>query len=221
MKILKNDWSNFLEEEFSAEYYQKLRQFLIKEYREKIVYPDKHHIFNAFHYTSFAQTKVVILGQDPYHGERQAHGLSFSVLEGVARPPSLENIFKELQSDLAIPEPRTNNLTNWARQGVFLLNTVLTVRAHQAQSHQGLGWEIFTDKVIQTLNSAEQPIVFILWGRFAQNKKKFITNENHLIIESAHPSPLSAYRGFLGSRPFSRTNEFLRNQGLSEIDWRL
>lgn len=221
MKILKNDWSNFLEEEFSAEYYQKLRQFLIKEYSEKTVYPDKYNIFNAFHYTSFAQTKVVILGQDPYHGKNQAHGLSFSVLEGVDRPPSLANIFKELQSDLSIPEPLTNNLTAWAKQGVFLLNTVLTVRANQAQSHQGLGWEIFTDKVMQVLNSAEQPLVFILWGRFAQNKKKFITNKKHLIIESVHPSPLSAYRGFFGSRPFSRTNEFLRNNGLGEIDWSL
>ncbi|GIP60843.1 uracil-DNA glycosylase [Paenibacillus woosongensis] len=221
MAILKNDWASELEQEFSKPYYLKLRQFLIDEYRTKTIFPDKYDIFNALHYTSLAETRVVILGQDPYHGPGQAHGLSFSVKEGVNTPPSLQNMFKELQDDLGCFIPNNGHLLTWTQQGVLLLNTVLTVRAHEANSHRNRGWESFTDKVIETVNRKSEPVVFLLWGSHAQKKAELITNPRHMIIRSPHPSPLSAHRGFFGSRPFSRTNAFLRKMGLQEIDWQI
>lgn len=221
MAILKNDWAPLLEEEFTKEYYLRLRRFLIEEYRTKIIYPDMYDIFNALHYTGYEETKVVILGQDPYHGPGQAHGLSFSVKPGVKPPPSLQNIFKELHADLGYPIPEHGYLLSWAKQGVLLLNSVLTVRRGQANSHQGMGWELFTDQVIRHLNRREKPVVFIFWGKQAQEKQALITNKHHYIIKSAHPSPFSAHRGFFGSRPFSRTNQFLREIGSKEIDWQL
>ncbi|MDQ0340141.1 uracil-DNA glycosylase [Caldalkalibacillus uzonensis] len=221
MGILKNDWSPLLESEFEKPYYQRLRKFLIHEYRTKVVYPDMYDIYNALHYTPYEETKVVILGQDPYHGPGQAHGLSFSVQPGVQAPPSLQNIFKELQDDLGCYIPNNGCLEKWARQGVLLLNTVLTVRQGQPNSHRGMGWETFTDRVIDILNQREQPVVFILWGRNAQAKKELITAPHHYIIESPHPSPFSANRGFFGSRPFSKTNQFLRQIGVKEIDWQI
>ena len=221
MEIFHNDWAQYLNDELKKPYYQKLRAFLINEYRTHKVYPDMYAIFNALHYTSLADTKVVILGQDPYHGPGQAHGLSFSVLPGVTPPPSLLNIFKELATDIGCTIPNNGCLKPWADQGVLLLNTVLTVREHQANSHHGQGWEIFTDKIISTLNAREKPLVFILWGAPARRKKAMITNSKHYIIESAHPSPLSANRGFFGSRPFSRTNDFLRSIGETPVDWQL
>ncbi len=221
MEIFKNDWKNFLNDELTKEYYVKLRQFLINEYKTRRIYPSMYDIFNALHYTSYENTKVVILGQDPYHGPGQAHGLSFSVQPGVEPPPSLINIFKELHDDLGCRVPNNGCLIPWAKQGVLLLNAVLTVRERQANSHQGLGWETFTDRVIEFLNERETPVVFILWGRPAQRKKSMITNPQHLIIESPHPSPLSASRGFFGSRPFSRTNDFLRAHSMEPIDWQL
>ena len=202
-------------------YYKELRQFLINEYRTRQIFPDMYSIFNALHYTSLADTKVVIFGQDPYHEPGQAHGLSFSVLPNVPPPPSLQNIFKELETDLGCRVPDNGCLEPWARQGVLLLNTVLTVQAHNANSHQGKGWEIFTDKIISILNEREKPMVFILWGAPARRKKAMITNRAHLIIESPHPSPLSAYRGFFGSRPFSRANAFLKSTGQEPINWQL
>lgn len=221
MEIFHNDWAQYLNDELKKPYYQKLRAFLINEYRTHKVYPDMYAIFNALHYTSLADTKVVILGQDPYHGPGQAHGLSFSVLPGVTPPPSLLNIFKELATDIGCTIPNNGCLKPWADQGVLLLNTVLTVREHQANSHHGQGWEIFTDKIISTLNARAKPLVFILWGAPARRKKAMITNPKHYIIESAHPSPLSANRGFFGSRPFSRTNDFLRSIGETPVDWQL
>ena len=221
MEIFHNDWAQYLNDELKKPYYQKLRAFLINEYRTHKVYPDMYAIFNALHYTSLADTKVVILGQDPYHGPGQAHGLSFSVLPGVTPPPSLLNIFKELATDIGCTIPNNGCLKPWADQGVLLLNTVLTVREHQANSHHGQGWEIFTDKIISTLNAREKPLVFILWGAPARRKKAMITKPKHYIIESAHPSPLSANRGFFGSRPFSRTNDFLRSIGETPVDWQL
>lgn len=221
MAILKNDWASELEQEFSKPYYLKLRQFLIDEYRTKTIFPDKYDIFNALHYTSLADTRVVILGQDPYHGPGQAHGLSFSVQEGISTPPSLQNMFKELQDDLGCFIPNNGHLLTWTQQGVLLLNTVLTVRAHEANSHRNRGWESFTDKVIETVNRKSEPVVFLLWGSHAQKKAELITNPRHMIIRSPHPSPLSAHRGFFGSRPFSRTNAFLRKMGLQEIDWQI
>lgn len=221
MSILKNDWSNYLEQEFSKDYYLKLRAFLAEEYRTKTIYPDMYDIFNALHYTPFASVKAVILGQDPYHGPGQAHGLCFSVKPGVPAPPSLVNIFKELHDDLDLPIPNHGCLIPWAEQGVLLLNTVLTVRAGQANSHRGMGWETFTDRVIESLNKKEEPVVFLLWGNHAQSKASLITKPGHHLIRSPHPSPLSAHRGFFGSRPFSRANKFLREAGVTEIDWRL
>lgn len=221
MKIFRNDWAPFLEAEMQKDYYQKLRAILIKEYRTRTIYPDMYDIFNAMHYTPYDKVKVVILGQDPYHGPRQAHGLSFSVLPGVEPPPSLVNIFKELESDLGCTIPNHGCLRHWAEQGVLLLNTVLTVREYQANSHQGIGWEEFTDHIITLLNQREEPMVFLLWGRPAQRKQSMITNPNHLVIASPHPSPLSAYRGFFGSRPFSKANDFLRKHGMEPIDWQL
>ncbi|WP_110929881.1 uracil-DNA glycosylase [Paenibacillus bouchesdurhonensis] len=221
MAILKNDWAADLEQEFTKPYYLKLREFLIDEYRTRTIYPDKYDIFNALHYTSLADTRVVILGQDPYHGPGQAHGLSFSVKEGISPPPSLQNMFKELQDDLGCFMPNNGHLLKWAEQGVLLLNTVLTVRAHEANSHRNRGWENFTDKVIETINRKNEPVVFLLWGSHAQKKAEIITNPQHMLIRSPHPSPLSAHRGFFGSKPFSRANEFLRKMGLQEIDWQI
>ena len=220
-KIFTNDWEDLLADELQKPYYQDLRKFLIGEYRTQKIYPDMFDIFNALHFTSYADTKVVILGQDPYHEPGQAHGLSFSVLPDVPPPPSLVNIFKELQTDLGCKIPNNGYLRHWADQGVLLLNTVLTVRAHAANSHKGHGWEIFTDKIISLLNDREKPVAFILWGRPARAKKSMITNPQHFIIESAHPSPLSAYNGFFGSRPFSRVNNFLESVGESPIDWQI
>lgn len=221
MEIFKNDWGQYLKEEMTQPYYRQLRQFLIGEYSTKQVYPDMYSIFNALHYTSYADTKVLILGQDPYHEPGQAHGLSFSVQPNVPPPPSLVNIFKELETDLGCAVPNNGCLEPWARQGVLLLNTVLTVQAHRANSHRDKGWEIFTDKIISLLNQREKPVAFILWGSPARRKKAMITNPQHFIVESPHPSPLSAYRGFFGSRPFSRVNKFLESVGEKPINWQL
>ncbi|GAX91196.1 uracil-DNA glycosylase [Effusibacillus lacus] len=221
MAILKNDWAQFLEPEFGKPYYLKLRRFLIEEYRTQVVYPDKYDIFNALHLTPFSSVKVVILGQDPYHGPGQAHGLSFSVKPGIQPPPSLQNIFKELQTDLGCQIPNNGYLAKWAEQGVLLLNTVLTVRKNQPNSHKGIGWEIFTDQVIRTLNERERPVVFLLWGSHAQKKSELITSSRHPILKAAHPSPFSANKGFFGCRHFSRANELLRQMGSYEIDWQI
>ncbi len=220
-KIFKNDWAELLNDELNEPYYQELRKFLIDEYSTKKIFPNMYDIFNALHFTSYADTKVVILGQDPYHEPGQAHGLSFSVLPDVPPPPSLINIFKELRDDLGFTIPNNGCLKSWAEQGVLLLNTVLTVRAHAANSHRGHGWEIFTDKIISLLNEHERPLAFILWGRPARAKKNMITNPRHFIVESAHPSPLSASGGFFGSRPFSRVNKFLESVGETPIDWQI
>ncbi|MEF9917861.1 MAG: uracil-DNA glycosylase [Eubacterium sp.] len=217
----KNDWEISLQHEFKQDHYLKLRQFLIQEYRTKVIYPNMYDIFNAFHFTSYSDTKVCIIGQDPYHGPGQAHGLCFSVKPEVNIPPSLLNIYKELQSDLGCTIPNHGYLKKWTEEGVLLLNAVLTVRAGQAASHRGMGWEQFTDHVIENLNKREDPIVFILWGAFAQSKIPMITNPVHHIIKSTHPSPLSAHRGFLGSRPFSQTNAFLASIGKDPIDWQI
>lgn len=219
--IFKNDWQALLSEEMNQEYYQQLRQALITEYRTRTVYPDKHDIFNALHHTAYADVKAVILGQDPYHGPGQAHGLSFSVKPGVPAPPSLMNIYKELESDLGCRVPDNGFLMKWADQGVLLLNTVLTVRAGEPNSHKTLGWTRFTDRIISLLNQRPQPMVFLLWGKNALDKKTLITQSRHLILESVHPSPLSAYRGFLGCRHFSKTNRFLTENGMAPIDWQI
>ncbi|PEE38488.1 uracil-DNA glycosylase [Bacillus pseudomycoides] len=219
--ILKNDWEPLLASEFEKPYYQKLRQFLKEEYSTHVIYPKANDIFNALHYTSYEDTKVVILGQDPYHGPDQAHGLSFSVQPGVKTPPSLQNMYKELHADLGCEIPNNGYLVKWAEQGVLLLNAVLTVRQGEANSHKGKGWEHFTDRVIELLNEREKPLIFILWGRHAQAKKKLITNSNHHIIESVHPSPLSARRGFFGSKPFSKVNDLLSSMDEKKIDWQI
>ena len=216
-----NDWDILLQDEYQKEYFKKLLDFVKKEYQTKTIYPKQNEVFNAFRYTSFDNVKVVILGQDPYHGPNQAEGLSFSVSNEVLKPPSLQNIFKELESDLGISFPKSNSLKPWAKQGVLLLNAVLTVEEHKPTSHKDKGWETFTDDIIKILNNKQEPIVFILWGAYARNKKSLITNSRHLIIESAHPSPFSARNGFFGSKPFSRTNKFLRENNLKEIDWRV
>ena len=220
-EILKNDWAQYLNEEFEKDYYKNLRKFLAEEYRTKTIYPDMYDIFNALHYTPYKDVKIVILGQDPYHGPRQAHGLSFSVQPGVAIPPSLLNIYKELHDDLGCYIPNNGYLKHWADQCVLLLNTSLTVVANKANSHQKIGWEIFTDRVIQVLNEREDPVIFILWGSNARSKKKYIDTSRHHIIESVHPSPLSAYNGFFGSRPFSRANALLEQMGKTPIDWQI
>lgn len=219
--VLKNDWGPLLAPEFEKEYYRKLADFLKEEYSTHVVYPKKEDIFNALEYTSYENTKVVILGQDPYHGPNQAHGLSFSVQPGVKTPPSLLNMYKELRDEYGYDIPNNGYLVKWAEQGVLLLNTVLTVRQGEANSHKGKGWEHFTDRVIELLNEREKPVIFILWGRHAQAKKKLITNSNHHIIESVHPSPLSARRGFFGSKPYSKVNTILANMGEREIDWEI
>ncbi|QWG30755.1 uracil-DNA glycosylase [Bacillus mycoides] len=219
--ILQNDWGPLLGSEFEKEYYQALANFLKEEYEEHVIYPKKEDIFNALQYTSYENTKVVILGQDPYHGPNQAHGLSFSVQPCIKTPPSLLNMYKELRDEYGYEIPNNGYLVKWAGQGVLLLNTVLTVRQGEANSHKGKGWEHFTDRVIELLNEREKPVVFILWGRHAQAKKKLITNTNHHIIESVHPSPLSARRGFFGSKPYSKVNEILSNMDEKEIDWQI
>ncbi len=210
-----------MNEELEKPYYLHLREFLKREYAEKVIYPNMYDIFNALHLTPYENVKVVLLGQDPYHGPGQAHGLSFSVNPGVPPPPSLKNIFKELESDLGCPIPNNGHLVNWAKQGVLLLNTVLTVRAGAAHSHRGKGWEIFTDQVIKQINERSKPVVFILWGRPAQQKIQLIDTKKHKVIQSPHPSPLSAHRGFFGSKPFSQTNVFLQQIGEEPIDWQI
>ncbi|MFA1821044.1 uracil-DNA glycosylase [Virgibacillus oceani] len=221
MATLKNDWAPIMEEEFQKDYYKKLRDFLKTEYSAYTIYPDMYDIFNALHYTSYENTKVVILGQDPYHGPNQAHGLSFSVKPEVSIPPSLKNVYKELRDDLEVPIPDHGSLINWAKQGVLLLNTVLTVREKQPNSHKGKGWEPFTNEVIKQVNDKSDPVVFILWGRHAQLKEELITAKQHLVIKSPHPSPFSANKGFFGSKPFSRTNRFLEEAGRAPINWRI
>lgn len=221
MVHIGNSWDIALKGEFEKEYYLKLREFLKEEYSGRRIFPDMHDIFNALKYTPLESVKAVILGQDPYHGIGQAHGLCFSVKRGVEPPPSLKNIYKEIESDLGIKEPAHGELTYWAQQGVLLLNTVLTVREGQANSHKGKGWEIFTDRVIEIINERANPSVFLLWGANARSKKALITNKNHLVLETVHPSPLSAYNGFFGCRHFSKANEFLNKYGRGEIDWRL
>lgn len=221
MVKIGNSWDDVLQGEFEKEYYIKLREFLKSEYEKGPVYPDMYHIFNALQTTPYDKVKAVIIGQDPYHEPGQAHGLCFSVQKGVKQPPSLVNIFKELQADLGISTPSHGNLESWAREGVLLLNAVLTVRAHEANSHKGKGWEIFTDRVIELLNQRETPIVFILWGANAKAKASLITAPHHHIITGAHPSPLSAYNGFWGGNYFSETNRFLEEDGIEPIDWRI
>ncbi len=216
-----NDWASLLDKEFNQPYYLQLMQFLTQEYENHTVYPLCSDIFNALHYTSYKETKVVILGQDPYHGPGQAHGLSFSVKAGIPLPPSLKNIFKELTADVGCPYPLEGSLEKWARQGVLLLNTVLTVREGEAHSHKGKGWERFTDSIISLLNDRPDPVLFILWGKPAQVKTKLINAPQHAILMSAHPSPLSASRGFLGSRPFSKANDILRQWGGVPVNWEL
>jgi uracil-DNA glycosylase len=218
---LNNGWDRLLAAEFEKAYYLDLREFLIDEYRTKTVFPEQEDIFNALRFTDFEDVKVVILGQDPYHGRGQAHGLSFSVKPGVKIPPSLRNIFKELNADLGFEIPDNGYLKKWADQGVLLLNTALTVREGEANSHRGKGWEHFTDKVITQLNEREKPVIFILWGKPAQSKLKLIDEDKHKIIMSVHPSPLSARRGFFGSKPFSKVNEMLKELGEQEIDWQI
>lgn len=216
-----NDWDELLQDEFKKEYYLKLRQFLIKEYRTKIIYPDMYSIFEALKLTAYQEVKVVLLGQDPYHGKNQAHGLAFSVQKGVAIPPSLLNVYKELAADLNCYIPNNGYLVPWAKQGILLLNTSLTVRANLANSHRHKGWEIFTDAIIKLLNEKDTPIVFLLWGNNAKTKGKDITNRRHLILTAAHPSPFSADRGFFGCRHFSKANQFLKENGQTEIDWQI
>jgi len=221
MVNIGNSWDEKLAGEFDKEYYKKLRGMLAHEYKNHTVYPDMYDIFNALKYTPYEKVKAVILGQDPYHGPGQAHGLCFSVRRGVPAPPSLQNIFKELEADLGVAPPSHGELTSWAKQGVLLLNTVLTVRQGQPNSHRPLGWEIFTDRVIKLLDEAPQPIVFLLWGANAKAKRDLLTNPDHLVLTAAHPSPFSAYSGFFGCRHFSKTNEFLTAHGVEPIDWKI
>ena len=219
--MIGNTWDNLLTEEVKKDYFKELIEYVNNEYKTKIIYPKKTEVFNAFKYTDYKDVKVVILGQDPYHGPNQAEGLSFSVSNEVIKPPSLKNIFKELESDLKIPFPEHNSLKPWAKEGVLLLNAVLTVEEHKPASHANKGWETFTDEIIKLINKKDKPVVFILWGNYAREKKKFITNPIHYIIESPHPSPFSARNGFFGSNPFSKTNDFLKRQGIKEINWKV
>lgn len=221
MGMIDNDWLEDLSVEFHKPYYKSLYEFVKQEYSTNQVFPPADDIFNAFHFTPLSEVKVVILGQDPYHDVGQAHGLCFSVKPDVKIPPSLVNIYKELQDDMGCYIPNNGYLVKWAKQGVLMLNTVLTVRAHQANSHRGKGWEEFTDAAIRALNKQDRPIVFILWGRPAQTKKKMLNNPKHLILQAPHPSPLSAFNGFFGSKPFSQTNRFLQENGLQPIDWQI
>lgn len=219
MVNIGNEWDELLKDEFKKDYYLKLRTILAKEYKTQTIYPNMYDIFNALKYTSYSDVKVVIIGQDPYHGEGQAHGLCFSVKRGVEPPPSLKNIFKELEIELGIKPSSCGELTSWAKQGVLLLNATLTVRAGQANSHKGIGWEIFTDKIIEILNNREKPIVFLLWGANAKKKAELLTNPNHKILTAAHPSPLSAYNGFWNCGHFAETNNFLKSIGESPVCW--
>ncbi len=221
MAAINNDWLDALKGEFKKPYYKQLFDKVNDEYRRFQIFPPADDIFNAFHLTPLSKVKVVILGQDPYHNVGQAHGLCFSVKKGVEAPPSLVNIYKELQDDLGCRIPRHGCLTKWAEQGVLMLNTVLTVRAHQANSHRGIGWEEFTDAAIMALNGQDRPIVYILWGSPAQRKAAMLHNPKHLVLKAPHPSPLSAYRGFFGSRPFSQANEFLTSHGIEPVDWQI
>ena len=221
MVQIGNDWDALLADEFHSEYYAQIRRVLKKEYAEHEVYPPMEDIFNALRYTAYADVKAVLLGQDPYHGPGQAQGLCFSVRPGVPLPPSLQNIFTELQNDMGLPAPHSGSLIPWAKEGVLLLNTTLTVRRGEPNSHSKIGWTRFTDAIIQKLNAHERPIVFLLWGGNARSKKKFITNPNHLVLETVHPSPLSVYQGFFGCRHFSQCNEFLMQHGIAPIDWTL
>ena len=221
MAPLSGEWLEALKGEFRKPYYRALFQKVGEEYQTRKIFPPADDIFNAFHFTPLSQVKVVILGQDPYHNDGQAHGLCFSVKKEVEIPPSLANIYQELHDDLGCYIPNNGYLEKWSRQGVMMLNTVLTVRAHQANSHRGIGWEEFTDAAIRVIADQDRPIVFILWGRPAQAKKSMIYNPKHLVLEAPHPSPLSAYRGFFGSRPFSKTNDFLTSNGLTAIDWQI
>jgi len=221
MSAINNDWLDAVGSEFRTPYYLELYKFVKSEYNHGTIFPSSEDIFNAFHFTPLSDVKVVILGQDPYHNDGQAHGLCFSVKPEVEIPPSLVNIYKELKDDLGCYIPNNGYLEKWAKQGVLLLNTVLTVRAHQANSHQGKGWERFTDAVIQAVNAQDRPIVFLLWGRPAQQKKVMLNNPKHLILEAPHPSPLSSYRGFFGSKPFSKTNDYLKMNGIVPIDWQI
>lgn len=221
MELVGNSWDQVLDYEYHQEYFKKIVAFINKEYKEKTIFPPKSRILRALSLTDYEAVKVVILGQDPYHGVGEANGLAFAVSNGVRLPPSLQNIYKELYHDLGVPIANVGNLECWAKEGVLLLNAVLTVEKDKAASHKGLGWEYFTDAIIKKLNEKETPMVFILWGNFARSKKIFITNPKHLVIESTHPSPFSANSGFFGSRPFSRTNEFLKKNGIKEIDWRV
>ena len=221
MVQIGNEWDEILKDEFQSDYYAQIRETLKQEYASHEIYPPMQDIFNALRYTSYSDVKAVLLGQDPYHGPGQAHGLCFSVRPGIAPPPSLQNIFKELQSDMGLPAPHSGCLIPWAKEGVLMLNTTLTVRRGQANSHSKIGWTKFTDAIIQKFNDHEQPIVFLLWGSNARSKKALITNPNHLILETVHPSPLSAHQGFFGSRHFSQCNEFLMAHGIAPIDWTL
>lgn len=220
-QIFKNGWEALLKDELKKDYYKKLKEFLLEEYKTYTVFPEEINIFNALHYTDYKDVKAVILGQDPYHGPNQSHGLAFSVKPGVRIPPSLSNMYKELESDLGCYIPNNGYLEKWAKEGVLLLNTSLTVRQAEANSHKKIGWEKFTDHIIELLNEREDPVVFILWGNNAIIKEKLITNDRHYIIKSVHPSPLSSFRGFFGSRPFSKTNNFLVSIGKEPIDWQI
>lgn len=217
--MIGNDWDVKLKVIWDSPGFKNFYSKIMHEYENKTIYPPKNYIFNALKLTSFEDTKVVIVGQDPYHGENEAHGLSFSVQKGIKIPPSLQNIYKELESDLGIPSKDNGDLTEWAKQGVLLLNAVLTVEKDKAASHRNLGWELLTDYIIKVLNTKEEPVVYILWGNFAKEKAKLITNSKHYIITSPHPSPFSAYSGFFGSKPFSKANEFLKRNGMTPIDW--
>lgn len=222
MAMIDNDWLGCIQDEFKKPYYKELYAFIKQEYNTRVVYPPADDIFNAFHLTPLSEVKALILGQDPYHGPRQAHGLCFSVLPDQSEiPPSLQNIYQELKEDLGCFIPNNGYLEKWARQGVLMLNTVLTVRAHQPGSHQGRGWEQFTDAIIQAVNAQERPVVYLLWGRPAQSKIPMLTNPGHLILKAPHPSPLSAFRGFFGCKHFSQANAFLESHGISPIDWQI
>ncbi len=221
MKLIGNHWDDILDKEYHQEYFKKIVAFINKEYKEKEIFPPKSRILRALSLTDYNSVRVVILGQDPYHGVGEANGLAFAVSDGVKLPPSLKNIYKELYNDLGIPPAKVGNLECWAKEGVLLLNAVLTVEKDKPASHKSLGWENFTDAIIRSLNDKQTPVVFILWGNFARSKKALITNPKHYVIESTHPSPFSANYGFFGSKPFSKTNDFLRKNHLKEIDWRV
>jgi uracil-DNA glycosylase len=218
---IEASWKTQLSEQFSAPYFSELKAFLKEEKRQQIIYPRGDQIFNAFNHTPFDKVKAVILGQDPYHGAGQAHGLCFSVQDGIKPPPSLVNIFKEMETDLGLPRPTSGNLENWAKQGVLMINATMTVRQSQAGSHQGKGWETFTDAVIKRISEQREGVVFLLWGRFAQNKAALIDHEKHHVLKAAHPSPFSAYNGFFGCKHFTKTNELLTKQNVEPIDWSL